>query len=128
MSIIRIAVIAVCGMIAALFVRENKSSVHVLVTMATVVVIAAFIIVRLSGVIGAVTEIARVVNDSGEYIVLLVKITGITYVTQFSSDVCRDNGYTALSGQLEVFGRLSIAGISIPVIGTLFEVMSKCLK
>ena len=58
--------------------------------------------------------------DTGWFEILL-KITGITYLADFSANMCRDAGYSAIGGQIEIFGKISILAISSPVILALVE-------
>ena len=45
-----------------------------------------------------------------------------------SSDICRDNGFSAVASQLELLCRVSIVLISMPVIIALLEMVNGCLK
>ena len=58
--------------------------------------------------------------DTGWFEILL-KITGITYLADFAANMCRDAGYSAIGGQIEIFGKISILAISSPVILALVE-------
>ena len=42
-------------------------------------------------------------------------------------NICRDNGQSAVAGQLEVFCKITIAALGMPVVLTLFEVVTKCI-
>ena len=53
---------------------------------------------------------------SQTYSKTVLKILGIVLVTQLSSDICRDNGETAISTMAELAGKLSILVISLPMI------------
>ena len=58
-------------------------------------------------------------SDSGikaEYIDVLIKVLGIALVTQFSADMCRDSGESALASKVEFAGKVIITAASIPVI------------
>lgn len=61
--------------------------------------------------------------ESG-YFVLLFKIIGITYITEFCSDICKDAGYSTIAGQISMAGKLTVLGISMPIITTLLELIA----
>ena len=42
---------------------------------------------------------------------------------EFASGICRDAGYAALGTQIEIFGKLSILAVSIPVILALLDTL-----
>ena len=50
------------------------------------------------------------------YIQTLMKIIGITYIAEFASDLCKDAGYQTIAGQIQIFGKLSVLAVSIPVL------------
>ena len=59
------------------------------------------------------------------YLGALLKMVGITYVAEFASGICKDAGYSALGNQIEIFGKLSILGVSMPVFLALFEILDQ---
>ena len=62
------------------------------------------------------------------YIKIIMKIIGITFITQLISDVCRDNGFNAAASQLEIMCKIAVATISIPIVLSLMEMINKCIK
>ena len=57
----------------------------------------------------------------GSYITTLLKMIGITYIGQFSSGICRDAGYSSTGAQIELFCRLSVMVLSMPVLLALLD-------
>ena len=53
---------------------------------------------------------------SEEYIAVLIKVLGISLVTQFSSDMCKDAGEGALASKVEFVGKVVITAAAVPVI------------
>ena len=51
-----------------------------------------------------------------EYISTLVKMIGITYIGQFASGICKDAGYSTTAAQIELFCKLSVMVLSMPVL------------
>lgn len=62
------------------------------------------------------------------YFGTLVKMVGITYLSEFASSLCRDGGQQTIATQLEMFGKLSILAVSTPVILALFETIESLLS
>ena len=61
------------------------------------------------------------------YLDTLLKMIGIAYVAEFSSGICKDAGYGSVGSQIEMFGKLSILAVSMPVFGALIETMQTFL-
>ncbi len=58
-------------------------------------------------------------DESGvttEYISILIKVLGISLVTQFASDMCKDSGESALASKVEFAGKILITAAGIPII------------
>lgn len=59
---------------------------------------------------------------SSDYIKVVIKTVGIAVLTQFSSDVCKDSGQTALANKIELAGKLMMSVLAIPLAKTIIEV------
>nr|WP_255493846.1 MULTISPECIES: stage III sporulation AC/AD family protein [unclassified Blautia] len=46
---------------------------------------------------------------------------GITYIGQFSSGICKDAGYASTGAQIDLFCRLSVMVLSMPVLLALLD-------
>ncbi|EKC63722.1 stage III sporulation protein AD, partial [human gut metagenome] len=56
---------------------------------------------------------------------LMVKTAGVSVVTEIASAVCRDSSETALAKTAELIGKITIAGMILPVIG---EIIKLCVS
>lgn len=50
------------------------------------------------------------------YITILLKVLGIALITQFTADMCRDSGESAMASKVEFAGKIIIVGTGLPVI------------
>lgn len=76
---------------------------------------------KLEAILDALSQIQSYIHIKDTYIVLLLKIVGITYIAEFASDLCKDAGYGAVSGQIEFVGKMTILSVSMPVLMALIE-------
>ena len=60
-------------------------------------------------------------SGSEEYLSILFRVIGITYICEFSSDICRDAGYQAVAGQIEVLGKLVVMFAGLPILFAVIE-------
>ena len=51
-----------------------------------------------------------------EYIEIMIKAMSIAYITQISSDVCRDCGESNIASGIDVIGKIEILIIGLPLI------------
>ena len=92
-----------------------------LVIMAGCMLIFYFGISQLEVIIDAIGTIERYVQINRIYISSLLKMIGIAYIADFSSAICKDAGHQAIAGQIEMFGKLSIMAVSIPILLALLQ-------
>jgi len=53
---------------------------------------------------------------SSDFILLLVKITGISILTEFAVSICKDMGESSIANKVDLGGKLLVVSLSIPVI------------
>ncbi len=128
MDIIKIAMIGLAGVLLAMQVREGRKEYEVYITMASGLCIFFFLITKLEVVIDALGRIQGYIKMDSKYVAILLKMIGITYVAEFSSNLCKDAGYQAVAGQIEMFAKLSILVLSMPVLLALLETISQFLS
>jgi len=85
-------------------------------------------------VIGYLKEIVNFLNnlaDSGinsEFILLLLKITGISILTEFAVSICKDSGESAIASKVDLGGKLLVISLSIPVISATLSGLLELLQ
>lgn len=121
---LKIAMLGIAGILTALFLKETKPSFTVFISMATCLLIFFYAVGKLSYLADTLAELKIYVDLKESYLSSLLKIVGITYIADFSANLCRDAGYTAIAGQIEFFGKISILTISAPVILALLDTIS----
>ena len=125
---VKIAILGLVVVLLALPFRIIKGEYSLYLSIAGCILIFYFVLGKMQQVIELMEKIgASLPIDSG-YLGILVKIIGITYITEFSADLCKDAGYSALAGQIAIAGKLSVLGISMPVITALLEMVSGLWK
>jgi stage III sporulation protein AD len=78
---------------------------------------------KMSVILDAMRRIRELVQINPVYLTTLLKMTGVTYIAEFSAGICKDAGYGALAGQIEIFGKLSILALSMPIVLALLETL-----
>ena len=78
-------------------------------------------------IVEVVDRLSGLTSISKEYIKILLKITGITFISEISSDISKDCGYTAVANQIQIFGKLTVLVISLPVFVELISAVSNLL-
>lgn len=125
---LKIAMLGIAGILTALFLKETRPAFTVFISMAACILIFFYAVNKLSYLAETMTSLRTYVDLKDSYLGSLMKIVGITYIADFSANLCRDAGYTAIAGQIEFFGKISILAVSVPVILALMDTISGFLK
>ena len=128
MDILKIAVLGIVGTLLGIMLKEQKKEYELFATLGVSLCIFYFIMSKLQMVVSVINRMQDYVELDTQYIAILVKMIGITYVSEFSANLCKDAGYQAVAGQIEMFGKLSILVISMPVILVLLETVGEFLS
>ena len=119
--IFRIIVIALMGVILAMFLKTQKPEYSVFLSLC----IAALILFCVLGLFTSAKEqlssLSSYLTQDNQYFGLLFKMIGITYLSEFCSGICKDAGYQAIGSQIEVFAKLTILLAVLPILITLIE-------
>lgn len=121
MSVLQIGIIGIVGAIISLLFQKDHREFSVVIGIAVAVIIFCSIIGRVQIIIDTINQIQSYMSVDVEYIQVILKMLGITYIAQFSSDICKDCGYGSLSTQIELFAKLSILALSMPILLALLE-------
>lgn len=81
--------------------------------------------------IGAIIDLLTTLSNknaiNNEFLILLIKITGIAFLTEFTVSICKDTGETAIANKVDLGGKVLIISMSIPIIASLLETILKLL-
>lgn len=128
MNMIQIGIIGVAGTLLAVQFKSGKSEYGIYISVALSLVIFFAIIGRLEVIIDALRTIANYINMDTAYIGTMIKMLGITYVAEFSAGICKDAGYQTIALQIEIFGKLAVLVLSMPVLMALLNTIKDFLS
>ena len=128
MSFFGLAVMTVIAALMAVYFKSIKSEYGLFISLVVCIVAMFFGISKLSYFMEAIEIIRQYIGLDNEYITIILKIIGISYVAEFTSDVCKDCGYGAMSNQTQTVGKLTVLGISMPIVLALLETIGKCFE
>lgn len=127
MNSIQIALLGVVGTLLALQFKSGKSEYGIYVSLAVSLFLFLCMLSRLEIFVRTVKKIADYIKlDAGQMSILL-KMAGVTHVAEFASGICKDAGYQNIAVQIEIFTKLTILAIGMPVLLALLELIGDFL-
>lgn len=127
MNIVQIVSIALVATMIILVLKQYKPEYALFVSILGGVILFAFALSKVSSIITLLENLTNHIGIDQKFFSILLKITGIAYLTEFAIHVCKDAGESAIASKLEVVGKILIVSMSIPIISTLLETVMKLL-
>lgn len=115
MNIIQLAAVSVCVSVLALTVKNIKSEMGQLISIAATVLVMAAVIPYIITVISTIREFASLSQLGERFLTPILKITGIAYISQIGAELCADSGEKALASRVEAAGKIAVTVIALPV-------------
>ena len=128
MDMIRIGAAGIAGAMLAVQLKHMKSEYAVYVSLTVSIFIFYYALYKLHIITETIETLQKELSIRAVYLKTLLKIAGITYVSEFSSAICKDAGYQAMGAQIELFCKLSVMVMGMPVLLALLETIEGFLS
>ena len=123
MDIIKICGVGLIALILIIIIKQYRPEFAIYISIATGILILTMLTGKIQDIIGLVNNISTKAQINTEFIGLLIKITGIAFLSEFAVSICKDSGESAIATKIEIAGKIIILGLSIPIITNLLEII-----
>lgn len=125
---IKIAVVSLTALILVIFLKRTNKEFAFILTFAAALILFSIVISDFFDVVNRIYTISSGIENLNSYINLMVKILGITLITQFIIDLCKDSGENALATQTEIASKIVILIMVMPLFEAVMNVVAGLLK
>ncbi|MCH5273391.1 MAG: stage III sporulation protein AD [Lachnospiraceae bacterium] len=122
---IKVVLVGLAAVFIILLLKVGKPEFAMAVSLGACILLLFYAGGSLAKVVGELKKLYGYIELPDGYLKILLKILGISYLAEFGSALCKDAGQSAISGQIELVGKLVILALSMPVVTSLFETISK---
>ena len=123
--IVKVGLLGITAVFLALILQKEKAEFAML--LAEGMLLFTYILLRMQTIVSFLSDMLDYLPVDKTYLLPLLKMLGIAYIAEFSSSICKETGYSAIAGQMELFAKLSIVALSIPELMYLMDVLEKYL-
>lgn len=120
---LQIAIAGIVTVLIALQFRNQRSEYEILLCLAGGLLIMTFSVGKLTTILRGLRQMESYISLKDSYYGILLKIIGITYLSEFASDICKDTGHASVGNYIELAGKLSIMTISMPILLALLDTL-----
>lgn len=125
MNIVKIIGIGFITLIITIMLREYKREYAFFASLIGGILIILMSIESLSGIISFINDINK--SCDTKFISILLKITGISILTEYAVSICRDSGEASIANKIDLGSKIIVISLSIPVISVTLESLTKLL-
>lgn len=125
---IKLAVIVVVSLLLIIFLKDVKREFALILTIACSVILFIFISNDFFSVFEKIYALSSGIGNVNSYVSLMLKILGISLISQFVVDLCRDAGENALASQTEIASKVIILIMTLPLFETVINIIVGLLK
>lgn len=115
------------AVIIIIILKQYKPEFVVYVSILAGAIILLLSLDKIEGIIDLIRNLASKASIHNEFLLLLIKITGIAFLTEFAVSICKDSGETAIANKIDMGGKVMIMAMSIPIMASLLETILKIL-
>lgn len=121
MEIVQIVGIGLISVFLIVILKQYKPEFVIHISIIAGILIFSLLVPKLSAVLSLLNDLSNKLGVNSQFFVILLKITGIAYLSEFATNICKDSGETAIASKVELGAKIIIIAMSIPILGSVIE-------
>ncbi len=127
MNLFSVISFGIVATILAVIVRQTRPEQALLISLGAGCIIFGFVFSQLRELLSWWKSLASEFGFINTYLSPLIRILGVSYLTQFASQACRDAGEGAVAMKLDLAGKVVVLALSAPILKTILELIKNIL-
>ena len=127
MDIVKIIGVGLIAVILIIIIKQYRPEFAIYISTGAGVIIFTLISGKLAGIIEVLKNFASKTSVNYDFILLLLKITGIAILTEFAVSICKDSGESAIANKIDLGGKVIIMSMSVPILSSLVQIVINIL-
>ena len=127
MNVAQIVAFALVSVFIIILLKQYKREYALLASIAASGIIILFGLSKLEVIVDLLNELINKTGINKEFFKILIKITGVAYLIDFGSNICKDVGESAIASKVDFAGKVIIVTMSLPILTTLLETVTEVI-
>ncbi|MEE0808715.1 MAG: SpoIIIAC/SpoIIIAD family protein [Acutalibacteraceae bacterium] len=124
-ELLRILLLLLVVAVVTLVVRSRAPEHSFLLVIAATATVLLYLLCEIFPTIRGLTDMFKTSGNQTVYFKTALKALGIAYLTNFTADICRDFGQSALASMAELAGKCAIFVLSVPLMCAVLQTALK---
>lgn len=128
MEIIKIVGIGLISLILTIIIKQYRAEFGIYISLIVGVIVLFMVLDKITYIISIIKDLAAKSGINSQYIQILLKITGVAYLTEFGINLCLDSNEKAIASKIELGGKIIMVYLSLPIILELLNIITKVIS
>ena len=124
-SVVSFSIVCTCALV---LLRKYSQEFAIPLSVVSSVMIMLICVFLINSLFDSIKEVLDDSNIDASNFKLILRALGICYITQLGKDICVDAGESAIGEKVDVFGKILISTMSIPLILQVIDVVKEVLS
>lgn len=127
MGFYKVICIVFVGVLLAIKLKGMQSPLWVYLSITLSVFILFYIVNQLEFIFDFLYGVLEDIGLEIGYFDILMKIVGIAYLCEFTANICKESGFVAVAGQVEIGGKITMMVLSMPILIAIVDTITSVL-
>ena len=127
MEILRILGIGIIALVFSIILKQYRPEFSVYISLLAGVLILVIAMEKVSGIIQILMNLSNRTSINKDFLIIILKITGIAILTEYITCICKDAGESAIASKVDFGGKAMMMSLSIPIINGLLQTIANIL-
>lgn len=128
MEIFKVIGFSILSLVVIITLKSvKKDDFALILTIISSVIILVFCLTKLEGIVELLESLVNKAGINSDYLKVLLKVTGISYIIELTSNICKDAGSEALASKIEMTGKIFIVALTIPILTSVVSAITEIL-
>lgn len=121
MDVWQIVGLALIVTVISVVLKQFRPEIALQLTILAGASIFILILSKIKVIVDLLQSLADQANISSYYLLIIIKIVGVSYLAEFGAQICRDAGEGALATKVEIAAKVGVIILAIPIIVAITE-------
>lgn len=124
---IQAALFGIIASLTAMKLKAIRPEIAMVIGFSASMILAVYGLREMKQVLDVFETIRSYSGIPKSYFQILLKLIGISFLCEFTSNICKDAGQASIGKQIEFVGKLAILVVSVPIFKGLLQTVQKLL-
>ena len=124
MDIMQIVMVGIITAVLSITIKKQAPEIALLLSIVGAILIFMMILPKITAVLEILENITGRIQGGMSFLGTVFKITGIAYIAEFGSQICKDAGEGSIASKIELAGKALILAMAAPIIMTLLNLIT----